>query len=85
MQMRQVMLFIIYGGKMPTTDGRRQSFPPALLPLLLLLLLLLIGCPPCKGDLRNSAGPSPAPAPAPVPAPSLGFETVGNPPFHIMC
>ena len=80
MQMRQVMLFIIYGGKMPTTDGRRQSFPPALLPLL--MLVLLSGCPPpCKGDLRNSAGPSPAP----VPAPSLGFETVGNPPFHIMC
>ena len=76
MQMRQVMLFIIYGGKMPTTDGRRQSFPPALLPLL--MLVLLSGCPPpCKGDLRNTAEPAPAP--------SLGFETVGNPPFHIMC
>ncbi|PUZ45557.1 hypothetical protein GQ55_8G234000 [Panicum hallii var. hallii] len=76
------MLFIINGAKMPTTDGRRQSFPPALLPLL--LLVLLSGCPPpCKGDLKNSAGPSLAPTPAPTlaldlaPAPSLGFETVG--------
>ncbi|KAG2558850.1 hypothetical protein PVAP13_8NG350800 [Panicum virgatum] len=49
MQMRQVMLFIINGFKMPTSDGRRQSFPPALLALL--MLVLLSGCPPpCKGD-----------------------------------
>ncbi|KAG2558851.1 hypothetical protein PVAP13_8NG334700 [Panicum virgatum] len=80
--MRQLMmLFIINGGKMSTTDGRHhQSFPPALLPLL--LLVRLSGCPPpCKGDQRNSAKPSPAPTPAPAqalaPAPSLGFETVG--------